>query len=101
MLDRPGLKGIGEISRLSQAVVRALRLELERNHSMPIKGDVTVCDALLTKISSLRSVMSGKSWIVFLINMFQGDKYVTYGCFRETEKICTTSRVSSATQGIV
>ncbi|XP_017769820.1 PREDICTED: probable nuclear hormone receptor HR3 isoform X2 [Nicrophorus vespilloides] len=54
--DRPGLKGIGEISRLSQAVVRALRLELERNHSLPIKGDVTVCDALLTKIPTLREI---------------------------------------------
>ncbi|XP_044265925.1 probable nuclear hormone receptor HR3 isoform X1 [Tribolium madens] len=54
--DRPGLKGIGEISRLSQAVVRALRLELDRNHSMPIKGDVTVCDALLTKIPTLREI---------------------------------------------
>ncbi|KAK9723462.1 Ligand-binding domain of nuclear hormone receptor [Popillia japonica] len=54
--DRPGLKGIGEIGRLSQAVVRALRIELERNHSLPIKGDVTVCDALLTKISTLREI---------------------------------------------
>lgn len=53
-IDRQGLKGIGEISRLSQAVVRALRLELDRNHSMPIKGDVTVCDALLTKMPTLR-----------------------------------------------
>ncbi|XP_050499368.1 probable nuclear hormone receptor HR3 isoform X8 [Diabrotica virgifera virgifera] len=54
--DRPGLKGVGEIGRLSQAVVRALRLELERNHSLPIKGDVTVCDALLTKIPTLREI---------------------------------------------
>ncbi|KAG5894824.1 hypothetical protein JTB14_033669 [Gonioctena quinquepunctata] len=54
--DRPGLKGLGEIGRLSQAVVRALRLELERNHSLPIKGDVTVCDALLTKIPTLREI---------------------------------------------
>lgn len=53
-VDRPGLKGIGEISRLSQAVLRALRIELDRNHSLPIKGDVTVYDALLTKIPTLR-----------------------------------------------
>lgn len=52
--DRPGLKGIGEIGRLSQAVLRALRIELDRNHSLPIKGDVTVYDALLTKIPTLR-----------------------------------------------
>ncbi|KAF5304802.1 hypothetical protein FQR65_LT07819 [Abscondita terminalis] len=54
--DRPGLKGIGEISRLSQAVIRALRIELAKNHSLPIKGDVTVCDALLTKIPTLREI---------------------------------------------
>ncbi|XP_065169155.1 probable nuclear hormone receptor HR3 isoform X2 [Atheta coriaria] len=54
--DRPGLKGVGEISRLSQAVLRALRIELDKNHTLPIKGDVTVCDALLTKIPVLREV---------------------------------------------
>ncbi|XP_030764932.1 probable nuclear hormone receptor HR3 isoform X2 [Sitophilus oryzae] len=54
--DRPGLKGIAEIGRLSQAVLRALKLELDRNHTMPIKGDVTVCDALLTKIPNLREI---------------------------------------------
>lgn len=54
VLDRPGLKGIAEIGRLNQAVLRALKLELDRNHTMPIKGDVTVCDALLTKIPNLR-----------------------------------------------
>ncbi|XP_050305740.1 probable nuclear hormone receptor HR3 isoform X4 [Anthonomus grandis grandis] len=54
--DRPGLKGIAEIGRLNQAVLRALKLELDRNHSLPIKGDVTVCDALLTKIPNLREI---------------------------------------------
>jgi hypothetical protein len=53
-LDRAGLKGLAEIGRLSQAVLRALRLELERNHSVPIKGDVTVYDALLAKVPTLR-----------------------------------------------
>ena len=54
LLDRPGLKGLAEIGRLGQAVLRALRLELEKNHTTPIKGDVTVCDALLAKIPTLR-----------------------------------------------
>nr|WAT94105.1 HR3X2 [Henosepilachna vigintioctopunctata] len=54
--DRPGLRGVGEISRLSQAVLRALRIELDKNHSMPIKGDVTVCDYLLTQIATLREL---------------------------------------------
>ncbi|KAL1513918.1 hypothetical protein ABEB36_003256 [Hypothenemus hampei] len=54
--DRPGLKGIAEIGRLNQAVLRALKLELDKNHSLPIKGDVTVCDALLTKIPNLREI---------------------------------------------
>ncbi|EFN88414.1 Probable nuclear hormone receptor HR3 [Harpegnathos saltator] len=54
--DRPGLKGLAEITRLSQAVIRALRSELERNHVTPIKGDVTVCDAILAKIPQLREI---------------------------------------------
>ncbi|XP_075217793.1 nuclear hormone receptor 3 ROR-beta [Lycorma delicatula] len=54
--DRPGLKGLAEIGRLGQAVLRALRLELEKNHALPIKGDVTVCDALLAKIPTLREL---------------------------------------------
>ncbi|XP_066143111.1 probable nuclear hormone receptor HR3 isoform X7 [Euwallacea fornicatus] len=56
VLDRPGLKGMAEIGRLNQAVLRALKLELDRNHTIPIKGDVTVCDALLTKIPNLREI---------------------------------------------
>ncbi|KAJ8972455.1 hypothetical protein NQ317_010337, partial [Molorchus minor] len=78
--DRPGLKGIGEIGRLSQAVVRALRLELDRNHSLPIKGDVTVCDALLTKIPTLRE-----------ISMLHMD------ALGKLKKICATFGVSSVT----
>ncbi|XP_046421187.1 probable nuclear hormone receptor HR3 isoform X5 [Neodiprion fabricii] len=54
--DRPGLKGLQEITRLSQAVQRALRAEVDRNHVSPIKGDVTVCDAMLAKIPQLRDV---------------------------------------------
>ncbi|XP_015589106.1 probable nuclear hormone receptor HR3 isoform X2 [Cephus cinctus] len=54
--DRPGLKGLAEITRLSQAVIRALRSELDRNHVSPIKGDVTVCDAMLAKIPQLREI---------------------------------------------
>uniref|UniRef100_A0AAR5PAU8 Probable nuclear hormone receptor HR3 n=1 Tax=Dendroctonus ponderosae TaxID=77166 RepID=A0AAR5PAU8_DENPD len=56
VLDRPGLKGTIEIGRLNYAVIRALKIELDRNHSSPIKGDVTVCDALLTKIPNLREI---------------------------------------------
>ncbi|KAK9503631.1 hypothetical protein O3M35_010151 [Rhynocoris fuscipes] len=54
--DRAGLKGLAEIGRLGQAVLRALRIELDRNHSLPIKGDVTVYDALLAKIPTLREL---------------------------------------------
>lgn len=54
--DRPGLKGLAEIGRLGQAVLRALRIELDRNHTLPIKGDVTVYDALLAKIPTLREL---------------------------------------------
>ena len=54
--ERPGLKGLGDINRLSQAVIRVLRSELARNHVAPIKGDVTVCDAMLGKMDQLREV---------------------------------------------
>ncbi|KAF4519117.1 hypothetical protein B566_EDAN010539 [Ephemera danica] len=54
--DRPGLKGVTEIGRLSQAVLRALRLELDRNHRLPLKGDVLVGDALIAKMSELREL---------------------------------------------
>lgn len=54
--DRPGLKGLADITRLSQAVIRVLRSELDRNHVAPIKGDVTVCDAMLAKLPQLREV---------------------------------------------
>ncbi|XP_043287582.1 probable nuclear hormone receptor HR3 isoform X3 [Venturia canescens] len=54
--DRPGLKGLADITRLSQAVIKALRWELDRNHVAPIKGDVTVCDAMLAKIPQLREI---------------------------------------------
>ncbi|KAL1132306.1 hypothetical protein AAG570_010262 [Ranatra chinensis] len=56
LLSAAGLKGLAEIGRLGQAVLRALRMELERNHTVPIKGDVTVCDALLAKIPTLREL---------------------------------------------
>ncbi|XP_071053430.1 probable nuclear hormone receptor HR3 isoform X9 [Onthophagus taurus] len=54
--DRLGLKCDDDgITKLRQAVTRALKHELDRNHS-PLKGDVTVCDALLSKIPSLREL---------------------------------------------
>lgn len=52
--DRPGLKGTGEITRLNGAVLRALRYESAKTHRMPIKGDVTVVDALLARVPQLR-----------------------------------------------
>jgi nuclear receptor subfamily 1 group F protein 4 len=54
--DRPGLKGIVDIQRLNQAIVKALRFELSRTHKMPNKGDVSVFDALMAKIPLLRDL---------------------------------------------
>jgi nuclear receptor subfamily 1 group F protein 4 len=54
--DRPGLKGISEISRLNGAVLRSLRYEVARTNRHPIKGDVTVVDALLARVPQLRDV---------------------------------------------
>jgi nuclear receptor subfamily 1 group F protein 4 len=54
--DRPGLKGTGEITRLNNAVLRALRYESAKTHRHPIKGDVTVVDALLARVPQLREL---------------------------------------------
>ena len=42
--------------RIYEAVLRALKSELDRSHISPLKGDVTVCDAMIAKISQLRDV---------------------------------------------
>lgn len=54
--DRPCLKDADTIRCLQQAVYRVLKIELDRNHILPIKGDVTVCDAVIAKMSNLREV---------------------------------------------
>ncbi|XP_058794333.1 probable nuclear hormone receptor HR3 isoform X1 [Phymastichus coffea] len=54
--DRPGLKGVTDVRRTYDLVLRSLKGELERMHMMPLKGDVTVFDALIAKISQLRDV---------------------------------------------
>ncbi|CAG2104689.1 unnamed protein product [Medioppia subpectinata] len=54
--DRHGLKGIVDIQRLNQAIVKALRFELSRTHVKPFKGDVSVFDALINKIPLLREL---------------------------------------------
>ncbi|KAK6619943.1 hypothetical protein RUM44_006343 [Polyplax serrata] len=54
--DRPGLKGTTEINRLRHAVARALRFEMDRNHILPLKGDVTVYDHIMAKIPALREL---------------------------------------------
>ncbi|KAG1675531.1 putative nuclear hormone receptor HR3 [Nymphon striatum] len=52
--DRPGLKGISEIHKLNQAVMKTLRMELSRTHKQAYKGDITVFDALVLKSKILR-----------------------------------------------
>ncbi|KPM08682.1 nuclear hormone receptor HR3-like protein, partial [Sarcoptes scabiei] len=56
--DRPGLKGILEIQRLNQAIIKALRNELTHSQkaNIYIKGDVTVLDMMLAKSTTLREL---------------------------------------------
>ncbi|ODN02202.1 putative nuclear hormone receptor HR3, partial [Orchesella cincta] len=54
--DRPGLKGTEEIGKLNAAVLRSLRLEISKTHRHPIKGDVTVVDALTARVPQLREL---------------------------------------------
>lgn len=48
---------MNEIAALNQAMVRALKNELNKSHK-PLKGDVCVLDVLLTKIPKLREISS-------------------------------------------
>lgn len=68
--DRPGLKGTEEIGKLNAAVLRSLRLELAKTHRHPIKGDVTVTDALLARVPQLRYELSPKTLTLYLENVF-------------------------------
>lgn len=54
--DRTGLKGLTEIQRLNQAVTKSLKIELNRTHKLPLKGDLTVFDILSTKTNILRDI---------------------------------------------
>lgn len=54
--DRPGLKGTLEIQPLNQAILKALKCELNKSHKLPIKGDVSVLDALLNSMPTLREL---------------------------------------------
>ncbi|KAI1306526.1 putative nuclear hormone receptor HR3 [Halotydeus destructor] len=54
--DRPGLKGMHEITPLNAAILKALRNELNKTHKLPIKGDVSVADTLLSSIPTLREL---------------------------------------------
>jgi len=54
--DRPGLKGVLDIQRLNQAIAKALKVELGKTHKMPYKGDVTVLEALMAKLPTLREL---------------------------------------------
>jgi len=54
--DRGGIRGITEIGRLNAAVLRSLRYDVSRTHRHPLKGDVTVVDALLACLPQLRDV---------------------------------------------
>ncbi|XP_045467455.1 probable nuclear hormone receptor HR3 isoform X2 [Harmonia axyridis] len=54
--ERKGLKGITEISRVQYAILKALKAELENSHSIPIKGDVTTFDFLMTRMPVLKEM---------------------------------------------
>lgn len=53
LLERNGVRGNTEISRLFNMSLSAIKQELESNHA-PLKGDVTVLDTLLNKIPTFR-----------------------------------------------
>jgi len=56
--DRPDLSDVDSIQRLNSELLKALRVRMERSHPVPIKGDVTAFQILITKVSSLREISS-------------------------------------------
>lgn len=56
--ERPGLKGMHEIQPLYQAIKKALQGELNKTHKQPIKGDVSVMDALNNSLPMLKELSS-------------------------------------------
>ena len=54
LVDRPYLENREEVSRLAEACKKSLSLQLRDSHPQPVKGDVTVFDTLLTKVSQLK-----------------------------------------------
>lgn len=54
--DRPGLRGILDVKRLNIAISRALKLELDRTHKLPCKGDVRVFEVLIAKVNDLKEL---------------------------------------------
>ncbi|PSN51466.1 hypothetical protein C0J52_00728 [Blattella germanica] len=99
--DRPGLKGLAEIGRLSQAVLRALRIELERNHAIPIKGDVTVYDALLAKVPTLRmlNAFGIKNYLVVATPPSIRTEHAPHGRTCEVQEVHPAPGVPGLAQG--
>jgi nuclear receptor subfamily 1 group F protein 4 len=54
--DRPGIRDTEQIKRLSNAVLGALKLELQKTHSIPMTGEVSTYDALIAKQRELREI---------------------------------------------
>lgn len=54
--ERPGLKNLLDISRLNQAIMKALQFELSKTHKLPFKGNVPVFESLKAKKDHLREL---------------------------------------------
>ena len=54
ILDRPQLRDTEQIKKLSNAVLGALKIELQKTHPLPVTGEVSTYDALIAKQRELR-----------------------------------------------
>ncbi|XP_035221414.1 probable nuclear hormone receptor HR3 isoform X1 [Stegodyphus dumicola] len=54
--DRPGLKSVLDVQTLNQAILKALKYELDQTHKLPYKGDVRAFDILMAKLTDLRDL---------------------------------------------
>ena len=55
-IDRPGLKSVLDVQTLNQAILKALKYELDQTHKLPYKGDVRAFDILMAKLTDLRDL---------------------------------------------
>ncbi|XP_043201336.1 probable nuclear hormone receptor HR3 isoform X4 [Amphibalanus amphitrite] len=54
--DRPDLMDVGSVQKMYEQLLLALRLKLDESHPLPVKGDVTAFQLVVSKVHCLRKI---------------------------------------------